>query len=191
MPAGTQLAGKRVVAQLDGGRVRLRTVRRGQKGRGKGKAQKGRYRGDWREPKLLIAFEVDRRGEKVGKGRAVIDGTFAGPDEGMELMAMHLHRLGAAAAREVALVADGAPRVWDRSSVGRQAGRPRRRADRVVPWTGATRCTASGWRWRRACPRGSTGGPSRRCGSGSSKGTPAWPWASCGAWARGGGPRRR
>src|SRR5438552_3971425 len=33
MPAGTQLAGKRVVAQIDGGRIRLRKVTRKQKGK--------------------------------------------------------------------------------------------------------------------------------------------------------------
>lgn len=114
MPAGTQLAGKRVVAQLDGGRIRLRTVRRKQKGRGKEKAQKRRYRGDWREPKLLIVFEVDGHGRKVEQSRAVIDGTFAGPDEVMELLAMHLHRLGAAKALHLAFLADGAPWIWDR-----------------------------------------------------------------------------
>jgi len=114
MPAGTLLAGKRVVAQLDGGRMRLRKVRRQQKGRGKNKTQKRRYRGEWREPKLLIIFEIDQVGRKVEKSRARIDGTFAGPDEVMELLAMHLHRLGAALAEMVVFVADGAPWIWER-----------------------------------------------------------------------------
>ena len=114
MPAGTQMAGKRVVAQLDGGRIRLRKVRCKQKGKGKKKTQKRRYRGEWREPKLLIVFEIDHQGRKVEKSRAQIDGTFAGPDEVMELLAMHLHRLGAAAAEVVVFVADGAPWIWDR-----------------------------------------------------------------------------
>jgi hypothetical protein len=42
MPAGTQFAGKRIVAQLDGGRIRLRKVTRKQKGKGKNKKQKRR-----------------------------------------------------------------------------------------------------------------------------------------------------
>jgi hypothetical protein len=135
MPAGTQLAGKRVVAQLDGGRIRLRTVRRRQKGRGKAKTQKRRYRGDWREPKLLIVFEIDQHGKKVEKSRAWIDGTFAGPDEVMELLAMHLHRLGAAAAREVAFVADGAPWIWERLAwVVKRVGLDGKRVSYALDW---------------------------------------------------------
>ena len=34
-------------------------------------------------------------GQKVKKSQARIDGTFQGPDEMMELVALHLHRLGA------------------------------------------------------------------------------------------------
>jgi hypothetical protein len=114
LPAGTHLAGKRVVAQLDGGRMRLRKVTRKQKGKGKHKKQKRRYKGQWREPKLLTIYEIDSHGSMVRKSRARIDGTFAGPDEVMELLAMHLHRLGAAQAEVVVFVADGAPWIWDR-----------------------------------------------------------------------------
>jgi hypothetical protein len=114
MPAGTQLAGKRVVAQLDGGRIRLRKVTRKQRGRGKDKQQQRRYHGHWREPKLLTIYEIDERGQKARKTQARIDGTFRGPDEVMELLAMHLHRLGAAQAEVVVFVSDGAPWIWDR-----------------------------------------------------------------------------
>lgn len=43
MPAGTELADKRVCVQLDGGRIRLRKVTRKQRGKGKHKQQKRRY----------------------------------------------------------------------------------------------------------------------------------------------------
>jgi hypothetical protein len=114
MPAGTRLKGKRVVAQLDGGRIRLRKVTRKQKGKGKNKLQHRRYKGQWREPKLLTIFEIDSQGKKVQTERVLIDGTFQGPDEVMELLAMHLHRLGAASAEVVVFVADGAPWIWER-----------------------------------------------------------------------------
>ena len=114
MPAGTQAAGKRIVAQLDGGRIRLRKVTRKQKGKGKKKQQKRRYKGTWREPKLLTIFEIDNNGQMVRKSQARIDGTFSGPDEVMELLAMHLHRLGAAQAEVVVFLADGAPWIWER-----------------------------------------------------------------------------
>jgi hypothetical protein len=114
MPAGTRLKGKRVVAQLDGGRIRLRKVTRKQKGKGKNKLQHRRYKGQWREPKLLTIFEIDGQGKKVQTARVLIDGTFQGPDEVMELLAMHLHSLGAASAEVVVFVADGAPWIWER-----------------------------------------------------------------------------
>jgi hypothetical protein len=114
MPAGVQLAGKRVCVQIDGGRTRLRKVTRKQRGKGKDKKQKRRYKGTWREPKLLTIFEFDERGQMIRKSQARIDGTFQGPDEVMELLAMHLHRLGAARAEVVAFVSDGAPWIWER-----------------------------------------------------------------------------
>jgi hypothetical protein len=114
MPAGTEFAGKRIVVQLDGGRIRLRKATRKQKGKGNKKKQKRRYKGQWREPKLLTIYEIDGRGQMVRKSRARIDGSFQGPDEVMELLAMHLHRLGAAQAEVVEVVSDGAPWIWER-----------------------------------------------------------------------------
>ncbi len=135
MPAGTQLAGKRVVVQLDGGRMRLRKVTRRQKGRGKAKKQKRRYQGQWREPKLLTIFEIDAKGQMIRKGRARIDGTFAGPDEMMELVAMHLHRLGAAKAAVVVFVSDGAPWIWERLDwVVQRVGLDSKRVASALDW---------------------------------------------------------
>src|SRR5439155_18347257 len=43
--------GKRFGAMIDGGRTKIRTTSRQQKGRGNTKTQKRRFRTDWREPK--------------------------------------------------------------------------------------------------------------------------------------------
>jgi hypothetical protein len=135
LPAGTELAGKRVAAMIDGGRTRLRTVIRKQKGRGKTKTQRRRYQAQWREPKLLILFEIDERGRMKKGTRPWIDGTFAGPDEALELLAFHLHRLGAARAEVVTFVADGAPWVWERLDwVQRRVGLKAGRVVRVLDW---------------------------------------------------------
>jgi hypothetical protein len=112
--AGTLFVGKRIVVQIDGGRIRLRNVTRKQKGKGKTKTQQRRYQGQWREPKLLTVYEIDNDGRKVKKSQARIDGTFQGADELMELVALHLHRLGAAQAEVVVFVSDGAPWIWER-----------------------------------------------------------------------------
>ena len=114
LATGSVWAGKRLGVFVDGGRTKIRTLTRRQKGRGKHKSQRRRYRTDWREPKLLIIVELDERGRMVAGSKAVLDGTFAGPDELMELVAMYLHLFGAASAKLVSLGADGAPWIWDR-----------------------------------------------------------------------------
>jgi hypothetical protein len=114
LPVGLELAGKRVACCIDAGKTRLRRVTRKQKGKGKSKKQRRRYKADWRDVKLLIIYEIDEKGEKVRTSRPWIDGTFCGPDEAMELLAMHLHRLGATQAKEVVFLADGAPWIWER-----------------------------------------------------------------------------
>jgi hypothetical protein len=135
VPAGSELAGKRVAAMLDGGRTRLRTVVRKQKGKGKQKKQRRHYKAEWREPKLLIIFEIDEQGRMRKKTRPWLDGTFAGPDEAMELLAYHLHRLGAKQAKVVVFVADGAPWIWERLDwVQRRVGLWASRCVRVLDW---------------------------------------------------------
>jgi hypothetical protein len=132
---GSELAGKRVAAQIDGGRIRLRRVTRRQKGRGKNKRQRRRYQAEWREPKLLILYEVDEQGRLKTGTKPWIDATFGGPDEALELLAFHLHRLGAAAAAVVTFVADGAPWIWERLDwVRRRVGLTAAQVRRVLDW---------------------------------------------------------
>jgi hypothetical protein len=111
VPSGASLAGRRVVVQIDGGRVRIRT---NQPRRGRGKGRRPKFKAEWREPKLLIIYEIDQKGHMVKGSRAVLDGTLQGPDHLAELAAYHLHGLGAAKAENVTFVADGAPWIWDR-----------------------------------------------------------------------------
>jgi len=63
---------------------------------------------------LMTIFIHDEKGRLEKKTRMTIDGTFCGPDAMAELVAMHLHRLGAAQALSVTFVADGAVWIWDR-----------------------------------------------------------------------------
>lgn len=114
MPAGEEWKDKRVGCAIDGGRIRTRVVVRKQKGRGKAKKRRRKMRVEWREPKVLIIFEMNDKGRMQAGTRPWIDATFRGPDACLELLAMHLHRLGAARAEAVAFLADGAPWIWDR-----------------------------------------------------------------------------
>ena len=130
LPVGDELAGKRVSVQIDGGRMKIRgsmttslkTVEAVDEeglliGEAPGRSRKQpkrTYDADWREPKLVTIFEHDEQGKMVKETKATIDGTLLGPDAIAEVVAMHLHRLGAAKAISVTFVADGAPWIWDR-----------------------------------------------------------------------------
>ncbi len=139
LPVGDELAGKRVSVQIDGGRMKIRgSMKNSRKtvevvdedglliedapGRSRRKPKRT-YDADWREPKLVTIFEHDEQGKMLKKTKATIDGTLLGPDAIAEVVAMHLHRLGAAKAKSVTFVADGAPWIWDRiDSMTRLAG---------------------------------------------------------------------
>jgi hypothetical protein len=133
LPAGEELKGKRVAAALDGGRVRVRTVIK--KVRVGGKIKRRPFEVEWREPKLLILFETDEKGRMAKGCRPIIDGTLRGPDALIELLAFHLHRLGAAAANVVTITADGAPWIWARLDwVVVQVGLEPARVVEVLDW---------------------------------------------------------
>lgn len=130
LPAGKELVGKRVSVQIDGGRSRIRGELRdaaavreatdteglpyeNAPGRSRKRPRKT-FDADWREPKLLTIFVHDEQGRMVKKSQATVDGTFLGPDALAELVAMHLHRLGAAGALSITFVADGGVWIWER-----------------------------------------------------------------------------
>jgi hypothetical protein len=135
MPRGSQLRGKHVGVAIDGGRVRTRVVVKKKKDKRTGKTRRQKFRTEWREPKLLIIFEMDQRGRMVRRSRPWIDGTFQGPDACAELLAMHLHRLGAADAAVVAFLSDGAAWIWERLAwVERRVGLSAARVVKVLDW---------------------------------------------------------
>jgi hypothetical protein len=106
--------GKRFAAMIDGGRTKVRKTTRKQKGQGRSKTQKRRFRTEWREVKQIIIFEMDEQGRMKRGTQPILDGTFAGPDEILEVLAMRLHQVGASQAEVVAFRSDGAPWIWER-----------------------------------------------------------------------------
>lgn len=109
LPQGQELKGKKVAVAIDGGRVRFRSQTK--------KTRKGKrttFETTWREPKLLIIYIMDENGKKEKDAAFWIDATFQGADHVMELLAMHLHRLGAKDALSIEFVSDGAPWIWNR-----------------------------------------------------------------------------
>ena len=132
VPAGREFAGRRVVVQIDGGRVRLRENKR--KGRSPKKGKRRKFDTPWREPKVLTIFEIDEQGKMTKKhNQPLIDGTLLGPEHLAELVAYHLHRLGVAEAELVVFVSDGARWIWDRLDwIERRAGLNRSRTVHVL-----------------------------------------------------------
>ena len=134
MPAGAG-KGKRLGAMIDGGRTKLRKTTRQQKGQGKSKTQKRRYKTEWREPKLVIVFEMDEQGRMKKGTKPIIDGSFQGPDEIMEVLALRLHQMGASQAEVVAFRADGAPWIWDRLAwVSKRLGLSEKQVSLGLDW---------------------------------------------------------
>lgn len=137
-----ELAGQRVTVQIDGGRTKLRGVLKtaapatetlndegliisDAAGRSKARAKRT-FAAEWREPKLMTIFIHNEKGRLEKKTKMTIDGTFSGPDAMAELVAMHLHRLGAARALSITFVSDGAIWIWDRiDQIVAQAGIPK------------------------------------------------------------------
>jgi len=127
--------GKRFGAMIDGGRVKLRKTTRKQKGQGQAKKQRRRYKTDWREVKQIIVFEMDEKGQMKKGTQPIVDGTFRGPDEIMEVLAMRLHQVGASQAEVVAFRADGAPWIWDRLDwVTRRLGLSSKQVSKGLDW---------------------------------------------------------
>ena len=63
---------------------------------------------------MLIIYIMDDQGRKKAESACWIDGTFQKADQVMELLAMHLHRLGAKYAEQIEFVSDGAEWIWNR-----------------------------------------------------------------------------
>ena len=132
MTAGLEFQGKRIGVAIDGGRTRIRTLIRRQKGKGK-KRRRRKWKLEWREPKVFILFELDDNGRMKANTRPLIEATFQGPNECCELLAMRLHQMGAAQAKEVVFLADGAPWIWERLAwIEQRVGLKSKRVVRVL-----------------------------------------------------------
>ncbi|MGH7866873.1 MAG: hypothetical protein ACREP9_04365, partial [Candidatus Dormibacteraceae bacterium] len=96
------LKGKRLAMGTDGGRVRLRYRTRGPR-------RKSGHRGfkaDWKEPKVLIVYEIDAVGNKVKRGLLRYDATLGDADAAFKILVAMLKELGAYEALEWVIIGD-------------------------------------------------------------------------------------
>jgi len=123
-------AGLRVAIGIDGGRVNIRTSKRGRRKNGSG----GRgFHAEWREPKIFTAYIIDEKGRRKSGTLSICDGTLRGPDELIDMLALELQRHNAGAASQIVILADGAPWIWNRiDELLLKAGIPAERVVRVL-----------------------------------------------------------
>jgi len=125
-----EYVGKRIVISADGGRVRPREG--GRRGR-KGKNGRRRYATPWREPKLFSVYVIDEQGNKVKEIPMFYDATLGDPDAMFAILTAELLLRGAARAKEITVVADGAPWIWNRvDALADALGVERKRIVRVA-----------------------------------------------------------
>lgn len=110
MAFGETVEGRRVVVSTDGGRIRIRKNIKGSKT----KKGRRRYSTKWREPKLLILYVVNSKGEMDRTFAPIIDGTLKGPDAIFAMIEQYLKLLEIDKADKVLFVADGARWIWNR-----------------------------------------------------------------------------
>jgi len=125
-----EFAGKRVVISVDGGRVRTREG--GQHGR-RGKGGRRRYQTPWREPKLFAVYTIDKKGRKIPTSCPLYDGTLGDADRIFDLLIAELILRGAARARQIIIIGDGAPWIWNRvKDIAKALSLPAKRIARVA-----------------------------------------------------------
>lgn len=110
LPSG-RVKGKRIVITWDGGRIRTREKKK--RGRRRKSGRRG-FLAPWREPRVLVIYELDEEGRKKKEGLVIYDATMRRADAFLELLTDHLRALGAQEASEWIVIADGADWIWER-----------------------------------------------------------------------------
>lgn len=106
------VAGRRLVIGTDGGRLRSRVPK--ERGRKKANGWRGYY-GPWKEPKVLVVYEIDEKGQQRRvDGFRYYDATMGDADEAFALLAGVLRSIDAGKATEWNIVGDGAWWIWNR-----------------------------------------------------------------------------
>lgn len=103
--------GKRIVIGTDGGRVRLRVAKT--KGRRRPSGHRG-FRAPWKEPKVLVIYEIDEKGKKRRHGLVRYDATMEDADGIFDILVAILREIGAHEAAEWIVTGDGASWIWNR-----------------------------------------------------------------------------
>lgn len=128
---GGILAGRKVIVATDGGRLRLRQVKKGRPL----KSGHHRYDTPWCEPKLLAIYVVGPDGKVCQEFKPIYDGTLGDADAVFDMLVGYLRALGAHQASQLVLVGDGAHWIWNRAErLRQQVGIPAERMVQIIDW---------------------------------------------------------
>ena len=132
-PETGELAGRRIVVSVDGGRSRIR--QNATAGRRNAKTRHRKFKTPWKEPRVMSVYVLDDEGNRDPSAQVFLDGTMGDAEATLALMVGHLRLLGAHLAEQVVLVADGAEWIWERAHRLRQAvGIEPERWTEVLDW---------------------------------------------------------
>ena len=73
LPDTGELASKRIVVSVDGGRTRIR--HNAKVGRRNAKTRHRRYKAPWKEPRVMSVYVLDEEGKRDRQARVFLDGT--------------------------------------------------------------------------------------------------------------------
>lgn len=100
------MEGKRVLISIDGGRTRTKVYKEE-----KPSKREQKFDTPWREPKMFVITTIDEKGQ-VNKERMPIYDCSFGDAKTVDLLAQYLKRLKIVKAKNVQVIADGAPWIW-------------------------------------------------------------------------------
>jgi len=100
----------RLVIGIDGGRLRIRTKKRGRKRAGQ--KQQG-YHTHWKEPKLFCLYMVDKEGNKVKDFLPIYEGTMEKNKGIFDILSLYLGNLPVQQFGGITFCGDGAKWIWN------------------------------------------------------------------------------
>ena len=106
------LAGKRVIISVDGGRTRIRIVK---KGTDNESLKYPKFDTPWKEPKLLVIQQIDENGQIDKKSLPIYDTVLGNATAIFKLLADYLKQLNLKEADKVLFIGDGAKWIWNRT----------------------------------------------------------------------------
>jgi hypothetical protein len=125
------VAGKRLVIGTDGGRVRLR-YRKAGRPRKNGRCG---FKAEWKEPKVIVIYEIDDKGRKTQRGLVRYDATLQKADGTFAILVAQLMEIGAHEAAEWIFTGDGAVWIWNRiEDLVKAVGFQMTKVTQIVDW---------------------------------------------------------